>query len=49
MDRYQTSLYCSASRLAIRFGADAAEVQAALPAAFLWAGEWLGLVQQGTR
>ncbi|TAJ85257.1 MAG: glycosyltransferase [Reyranella sp.] len=47
--RYQTSLYCSAGRLAIRFGADGGEVQAALPAAFFGAGEWLGLVPQGTR
>lgn len=47
--RYSTSLYCSASRLAIRFGADSGEVRAAMPAAFFGAGEWEGLVPEGTR
>jgi GT2 family glycosyltransferase len=47
--RYSTSLYCSASRLAIRFSADGAEMQAALPAALFGTGEWLGLIPEGTR
>lgn len=47
--QYSTSLYCSASRLAIRFGADGGDVQAAMPAAFFGAGEWVGLIPEGTR
>lgn len=46
--RYSTSLYCSACRLAIRFSAGGAEMQAALPAALFGAGEWLGLIPEGT-
>lgn len=47
--RYSTSLYCSARRLALRLTADGAEMQAALPAALFGAGEWLGLIPEGTR
>lgn len=47
--RYSTSLYCSASRLAICFGTDGGEVRAAMPAALFGAGEWEGLVPEGAR
>lgn len=47
--RYQTSLYCSANRLAIRFDARGAELQAAMPAALFGTGEWVGLIPDGTR
>jgi len=47
--RYSTSLYCSATRLAIRFTSDGGESQAALPAALFGIGEWVGLVPEQTR
>lgn len=46
--RYSTSLYCSANRLAIRFATDSADLQVALPAALFGAGEWVGLIPEGT-
>lgn len=47
--RYSTSLFCSAGRLALRFAVHGEEVQATLPAALFGAGEWVGLVPEGTR
>lgn len=47
--RYSTSLYCSASRFAIRFSTDGGETRAAMPAALLGTGDWVGLIPKGTR
>jgi GT2 family glycosyltransferase len=47
--RYSTSLYDSASRLAIRFGTEGSECQAAMPAALFGAAEWVGPIPERTR